>query len=391
MSSRPSLGFVLPEFDDDTDGHFAHTVRSLEVLARSVDLDVIVQHARGEPRIPAARRVMVQTAHWRPVRLLQLGRFLLAVRRHGCRTLYVHYSYSGAILGGLLARLTGTRLHYWHCGQVKQFYPRWDWSWRTAVTKLNDELLLHLALRLSHRLVTGTPRMAEYYVREFGVPRTKILVVPNDIELARFRDHPDRLAARADLGLPPRAPVILFVHRLAPRKGAHHILPIAELVRATVPEVVFLVVGTGPMREALGREIEARGLADSVRLVGPVPNRRIATYYAAADVLLMPSDEEGFPRVLLEAQATGVPFVASDVGGVLDIVTPRQAEFVVPRGMVEAFAESATRLLKDPALRAALAEEGLRNVVRFDVDRVAGQFVTALFPAASGGPAPGRG
>lgn len=385
MNARPKLCFVLPEWDDDTDGHFGHTVRSLEVLAQFVDLDVIVQHARGEPRIPGARRVMVQTARRRLLRLLQLARFVLAARRRGCRAIYVHYSYSGAILAGLLARLTGARAHYWHCGQAKQFYPRWSWSWSTAVTKLGDELLLRLALRLSHRLVTGAPRMAEYYGREFGVPPAKILVVPNDIALARFRDQPDRRAARAGLGLSAHTPVILFVHRLAPRKGAHHILPIAELVRTAVPDVVFLVAGTGPLHEALGADVKARGLAGTVRLVGPIPNRHIANYYAAADVLLMPSDEEGFPRVLLEAQAMGVPFVASDVGGVLDMVTPRQAEFVVPRRMIEAFADGVTRLLKDPALRAALAEEGSRNVARFDVHRVTGQLVAALFPEASAG------
>lgn len=390
MRSRPSLCFVLPELDEDTDSHFAHTVRSLEILARSVDLDVIVQHARGELRIPGARRVHVQTTGGRLRRLLHLGRLLLASRRRGCRTVYVHYSYSGAMVAGLLARLTGSRLHYWHCGEAKQFYPRWDWSWRSAITKLGDEFQLRMALRLAHRLVTGTPRMADYYVREFGVARPKILVVPNDIDVARFRERPDRTAARAEIGVPLGTPVVLFVHRLAPRKGAHHILPIAELVQAATPGVVFLVVGAGPMLGALASEVEARRLADSVRIVGPVPNRRVALYYAAADVFLMPSEEEGFPRVLLEAQAAGVPFVAADVGGVLDVVTPRQAEFVIPRGMIDALAGSVTRLLKDPALRAALAEEGRRNVARFDVYPVTGRLIAALFPEASGGEAQGR-
>jgi glycosyltransferase involved in cell wall biosynthesis len=145
------------------------------------------------------------------------------------------------------------------------------------------------------------------------------------------------------------------------------------------------------MVEMLRGEIKGRGLGGSVRLMGAIPNRRIATCYAAADVLLMPSDEEGFPRVLLETQAAGVPFVASDVGGVLDIVTAPQAEFVVPRGMVDAFAASVTRLLKDPALRAALAEEGLRNVVRFDVERVTRQLIVALFPGTNAGDAARRG
>lgn len=380
MSPRPRLCFVLPEWDGDSDGHFAHTVRSLESLASRVDVEVIVQHTRDQPRIAGARHVVVQTARHRLLRVIQLARFLVTARRRGCRTTYVHYSYSGAILAGLLARLTRARAVYWHCGQAKQFYPRWDWSGKTAAIKLGDELLFALAWRSCHRLLTGTPRMAEYYTREFGVPRTKISVVPNDIEVARFRHGPDRATARMELGVPVSAPVVLFVHRLSPRKGAHHILPAAERVRASIPDVVFLVVGTGPLHEPLRQEIAATGLAGQVRLVGAVPNRQIATHYAAADVLFMPSDEEGFPRVLLEAQAAGVPFVASDVGGISDIITPRQAEFVVPRGMLDALAAGVTRLLKDPALRAVLAEEGLRNVVQYDVHRVTEHLVAALFP-----------
>lgn len=383
LRARPALCFVLPELDDDTDSHFAHTVRSLEVLARSADLEVVVQHAREQPRIPGVRRVLVQTARARPLRLAQLAWFLLGARSRGCRRIYVHYSYSAAIVAGLLGRLGGVQLDYWHCGQVRQFYPAWSFSWRAVTIKLGDELPLRIALRLTHRLVTGTPRMAEYYAREFGVPLEKIIVVPNDIDVARLRHRPDGTKARAEIGLPAAAPVVLFVHRLAPRKGTHHIVPIAERVRAAVPDAVFLVVGAGPMMEALAQEIRARRLTDTVRLVGPVPNRRIALYYAAADVFFMPSDDEGFPRVLLEAQAAGVPFVASDVGGVLDIVTPRQAEFVVPRGMIDAFADRVTRLLKDPGLRYLLADEGSRNVMRFDVHRVADALLAALFPESS--------
>ena len=385
MTDRRHLCYVLPEFDPDTDTHYAHTVRLLEALARHVELHVIVQHAPARPEVPGAHCVGVQTARRRPVRLLQLARLLLSARRHGCRAVYVHYSYSSAVVAALITRALGGRVSYWHCGQPTQFYRRpGDWSWAGLVKTVADEIPLRLVLRLGHRLVTGTPRMAEYYVREFGVHRHKIAVVPNEIDLRRFAPPADKTAAKARLGIDPDRPVVLFIHRVSPRKGAHHLVEIAELVRGTVPDVLFVVVGDGPYLPTLVDEVAARGLADTFRLVGPVPNRAIASYYGVADVFLMPSDEEGFPRVLLEAQAMGVPFVAADVGGVLDIVTPRQAEFVVPRGMREAFADRVTRLLKDPALRGALAAEGLENVRRFDVDRVVPALIGVLFAARSG-------
>lgn len=382
MTDRRHLCYVLPEFDPDTDTHFAHTVRLLDALARHVELHVIVQHAMRRPEIPEAHCVSVQTARHRPVRILQLVRLLLSVRRHGGRTAYVHYSYSGALVAALIARAAGGRVSYWHCGQPKQFYRREGWSQAGLVKTLTDEVPFRLVLRLVHRLVTGTPRMAEYYAHEFGVRRSKIAVVPNEIDLRRFAPSATKEAAKARLGIEPGRLVVLFVHRVSPRKGAHYLAAIAELVRNSVPGVLFVVVGAGPYLPALADEVLARGLSDTFRLVGAVPNWAIANYYEAADVFLMPSDEEGFPRVLLEAQAMGVPFVAADVGGVPDIVNTRQAEFVVPRGMPEGFADRVTRLLKDPALRSALAAEGLANVQRFDVERVTQALVAAVFADA---------
>jgi len=273
--------------------------------------------------------------------------------------------------------LSGARACYWHCGQAKQYYPpRWSLQRAVLAKKLRDELPLNLCLRWSHTLVTGTERMADYYVHEFGVQRAKICIVPNDIDLAHFRPREADLgAAKQALNLPENAFVALFVHRLSPRKGAQYLAEIAARVHAALPNTIFLIVGGGPYEKLVHEQVAAQGLADVVRCLGWVPNRELADYYAVADVFIMPSDEEGFPRVLLEAQAMGVPFVATDVGGVLDIVTEQQARFVVPKGNVSTFVERVTTLLSDAALRAALRIEGLNNVQAYSVERVAPLFV----------------
>lgn len=390
---RPHVCFVLPELDPASSTHFAHTARSLVELARHAELDVIVQRVLGTtpPGVVRAHRVDIVADGGAIRRALDLARLLVGARRRGCRHFHVHYAYSGAILAALVARASGASASYWHCGQPKRYYRARSSSWREQGARLRDELLLRLSLALVHRLVTGTARMAEYYAREFGVPLARIRVVPNDLELARFTPSGGRAGARARLGLPANRPVVLFVHRLSPRKGARHLPAIAERVREAVPDVVLAVVGTGPLDSWLAAEMRRRGLGDAVRLAGAVPNRDVVTWYEAADVFLMPSDEEGFPRVLLEAQAMGIPFVATDVGGVLDVVTPRQAAFVAPAGAPAAVADLVARLLKDEGLRADLSVEGRAHVRRFDVARVAPELLRAITdhgpttPAAAGG------
>ncbi len=374
--SRPKLAFILPQYDAHSQEHFSHTVRTLEVLAEHLDLTVIVKRWSGPVHIGSAQRVLLQRRRG-PLRALELLWLVLRARLSGCMAFFTHYSYSGAITAALVARLSGARAYYWHCGQARQYYPhRWSLQRSVLTKKLGDELPLNLCLRLSHALVTGTARMAAYYTREFGVRGSRIIVVPNDIDLDHFpQRQTDPSQAKAALGLAPDTPLVLFVHRLSPRKGAQYLAEIAARVRQSVTDAVFLVVGGGPYESLVKQQVAARGLDDAVRMLGWVPNRELSRYYGAADVFIMPSDEEGFPRVLLEAQAVGVPFVATDVGGVLDIVTPLQAEYVVSKGDTAAFADKVVALLRDPAFRAELSAQGLQNVQSYAVKRVAPLFV----------------
>ncbi len=373
------LCYILPKYAGHSEEHFSHTVRTLKVLAQHVNLTVIVKQAAGKANIAGAQRVVVQHARGL-LRIAELLWRLLEARCAGCRFFFTHYSYSGGIGAALVARLTGARAYYWHCGQARQYYPaRWSFQRQVLATKLGDELPLNLCLRLSHALVTGTPRMADYYVREFGVRPDKVIVVPNDIDLARFQPRAaDLRTAKQALNLPPDQPMVLFVHRLSPRKGAQYLADLVVRVREKVPEAIFMIVGSGPYKALVETQMKAQGLEDAVRMPGWVPNDDVHRYYAAADVFIMPSDEEGFPRVLLEAQAVGVPFVATDVGGVLDIVTPTQAQYVVPKGDMLAFAECIVAILSDPDSSTALSAEGLHNVQQYAVELVAGQFVARV-------------
>jgi glycosyltransferase involved in cell wall biosynthesis len=229
-------------------------------------------------------------------------------------------------------------------------------------------------------LVTGTPLMAEYYSRNFGIDMKKVRVIPNSINLERFHqpDKEHKAELMKELNISDSNRVVLFVHWLSERKGTQYLPEIIEKVAAKIPGAVFVIAGDGPDRDKLVLGIKEAGLEKNVRVIGGVPNAKIPQYYALADLFIMPSTDEGFPRVLLEAMAMGAPFVANDVGGVRDILTNRQLEFITPVGDVAAFSGKIISLLNDGKLRNELKAEGFLQVRQFEKQAVAALFADMI-------------
>lgn len=378
------LCYLLPEYSPDTDTHYYHLYELVEAVSRRLDLFLVIPRCSGSPKFPYAKGVFIA----RPaLRLSDLIPILALIRSKGCRSFFVYRS-PLVVLVSLLTRLLGGTTYYWHCGHVRDYFsPGWKWSLAHLRKKLFHDYRIAASLRSPHFLVTGSLDMADYYHQEFGVPRGRIVVMPNWVDLDRFdlAQYPkERL--RVELGIPQGRPVVLFVHDLAPRKGAHHLARIAHMMMAEVPEALFLVVGDGPYRARLEGEIGEKGLGEKVRLVGAVPNREIMKYYAVADVFAMPSDEEGFPRVLLEAMAMGVPLVATHHPSLDYFLSPKQREFVVPRGDVELFAARLVDIIRSPRLRQELSEEGRQKVRDYGKERVVNRFLEIVTGGGEGAP-----
>jgi glycosyltransferase involved in cell wall biosynthesis len=215
--------------------------------------------------------------------------------------------------------------------------------------------------------------MARYYVQHFGLDPSRVLVVPNDVDVAEFLRGADGNLRTATPGA-----TVLYVGRLDHANGADRLPAIAEAVCRRVPEARFVIVGDGPLREHIRRELVARQLDARVSLVGPVPNTDVAHYYTQADLFVLPALAEGMPRVLLESMAAGVPFVATAVGGVPDLATPAQRQWLAEQSDLDGFANRAVELLTHPEIRQQLREEGWRRVQDFSRDRICTLFVERI-------------
>ena len=143
-------------------------------------------------------------------------------------------------------------------------------------------------------------------------------------------------------------------------------------------QVEFWMIGEGPEIEDLKIKIKDWKLEGNVKLLGQVPNAEIVKYFHAADVFLMPSREEGSPHVILEAMASGLPFVASDIGGIREIVPPELTDNLCKSEDADCFASKILLLLSDDDAWKKASDVSVVFSKNFDKDRGVKEFI-ALF------------
>ena len=169
--------------------------------------------------------------------------------------------------------------------------------------------------------------------RDLGAAPERVHVVTNGCDTELFTPS-DRAAARARLGLPPDAPIVLYVGHLLTSKGVLDLAEAAARLSASRPDLVLVYVGEGPDAGLLRRRLETLGLMTRTRLPGPAVPSGVAEWLAASDVLSLPSYSEGCPNVVLEALSCGRPVVASSVGAIPDLVS-QDSGILVPPGAPE--------------------------------------------------------
>jgi glycosyltransferase involved in cell wall biosynthesis len=195
----------------------------------------------------------------------------------------------------------------------------------------------------------------------------RIRIVPLGLDLERFGGR-DRRAARAALGVPQDALVVLAVGRLVPIKRLDRLVAAFARLAPERPTLRLVLVGDGEERASLEALVAGHGDASRVTFTGW--SAETPAWYAAADVVALTSDREGTPLALIEAAASGRPAVAVDVGGVRDIVRHGETGFVVPVDDADAFADRLAALLDDPAVRARMGAAAPVAAGAFAADRL---------------------
>lgn len=204
-----------------------------------------------------------------------------------------------------------------------------------------------------------------------GAPDEKIHIVFNGTDLRRFSPSEDGVKDTLGYG----SQMVFACRQLFPRKGIRFLIEAAARIKPQFPQLKVVIAGDGFERPDLLRLASELGIANDVEFLGWVPNAELPKYYRAAALSVIPSLEEGFGIPAAEAMGCEIPVIATDAGGLPEVVEHGVTGYVVPRGSADAIADAMTRLLSDPALCEQMGKAGRQRSLRlFDWDRTAEQF-----------------
>jgi glycosyltransferase involved in cell wall biosynthesis len=289
------------------------------------------------------RRERPQIVHTHAAKGGTIGRVaaLLACRGRGRRCILVHTYHGHSLTGYFSAKATAFYL------QVERFLGR-----HTSV------------------LIAVSDEVRDDLVALGVAPLEKFVVVRLGFDLSRFTvegDERERLrrALRAELGIAHGARVVTLVARLVPIKRVDRLLRVANLMPED-PDLRFLIVGDGELRDQLQASAEARSLG--ARLLWAGFRRDMPAVCFASDVVVLTSDNEGTPVSLIEAQAAGTPVVSTRVGGVSSVVREGDSGRVVDAGDERGLADAIYRVLEDPGAAGRASAASAESAQAFSLE-----------------------
>jgi glycosyltransferase involved in cell wall biosynthesis len=347
------------------------------------DMRYLLRPSASVEYVPSLRRDIAPASDVRA-----FGRVLGMIWEFRPQIVHTHMAKAGAI--GRLAALAYNRtsgraarvklVHTYH-GHVLEGYFG---AGKTAVFVGIERLLANA----TDRIVAISPAIRDELLQQHRIGRPEqYRVVPLGFDLGALAaiDARARQRARDALGIAARTHVVSTVGRLTAIKQHHLFLETAQLVANRDGAAIFLVVGDGELRNELEQKARDLGIADRTRFLGW--RRDLDAIYGATDVFLLTSRNEGTPVALIESLAAGVPGVATDVGGVGDVLATTGGD---PFGVVAKYDDAAglaravETLLADPGRRRAMGDRGRAAMIaRYGIDRLVSD-IEALYRDLAG-------
>jgi glycosyltransferase involved in cell wall biosynthesis len=236
----------------------------------------------------------------------------------------------------------------------------------------NANIFLASAPRHVMRMLGGAASViapSEFLKRVFAAHGIAAAIVPNIVDLHRFSARPPR-----DFG---DAPHLVVTRNLEAIYDIPTAIRAFARIRHAFPHARLTIAGTGPERIACERLAAELGLGESVSFPGRIDNDRIPALYASADAMLNPSTVDNMPISILEAFASGVPVVSTNVGGIPDMAIDGDTALLVPAHDAERMAAAAVSVLGDRALASRLVANGIESARRYDWSVVRDQWYAA--------------
>jgi N-acetyl-alpha-D-glucosaminyl L-malate synthase BshA len=325
-------------FSDDRPGRLGETGAGVRVQLHRVEIRSYPQ-LKGSPYAFGLTSKIVEVA-----------------RREGLDVLHAHYAVPHAISAYLARQVLGSRVP----AIVTTLHG-------TDITLVGSDPsflpLTRFSILESDAVTTPSAWLADATYRTLDIPRSRAIeVIPNFVDTERFA--PADGSTGAATFSRERPAVLVHVSNFRALKRVDDVVGIFTEARRRAPgtAMILQLVGDGPEHERIRRLVRDNGLADQVQFLGERSD--LASVLRGADLFLLPSESESFGLAALEAMSCGVPVVASNVGGVPEVVIDGETGLLSPVGDVAGMAAHVARLLGEPALRTRLAHAARERAVR---------------------------
>jgi glycosyltransferase involved in cell wall biosynthesis len=221
-------------------------------------------------------------------------------------------------------------------------------------------------LKLSNIVTAVSPSVASE-LNGYGMDSSKVAVMWNGVDEKTF--FPIRNKEKMEK-------YVLYTGVLRARKGLFDLIKCAIIVKKTIPDIKFVICGTGPLLQKLKEQVRRVGLEEQVIFLGRVDRKKLIQIYQNATIYVLPSIYEGLPTVLLEAMACGLPIVATNIGGNRDIISSNVNGLLVPPSSPKEMAQMITLLWADESLRKRLGGSATETILKkYTWDMITDDFV----------------